>query len=265
MRAPVSWLRDYVDLPADVPVTELAARLTALGLKLEALEAPGADVSGPLVVGRVLEFESEQHKNGKTIRWCQVDVGTHNVDGLPRGIVCGADNFAEQDLVVVALPGAELPGGFAITARRTYGHVSDGMICSARELALGDDHAGIIVLAPDEGRPGDDAVELLHLRDDVIEFEINPDRAYALSLRGVARESAMAYDVAFSDPALAAVPADDSPATRSRSTTPSAARCSSRARSPASTRRRRARAGWLAVCSWRGCGRSRWQSTSPTT
>jgi phenylalanyl-tRNA synthetase beta chain len=211
MRAPVSWLRDYVDLPADLSVTELAARLTALGLKLEALDAPGADVSGPLVVGRVLEFESEQHKNGKTIRWCQVDVGTHNVDGQPRGIVCGADNFAEQDLVVVALPGAELPGGFAITARKTYGHVSDGMICSARELALGDDHAGIIVLAPDEGRPGDDAVELLHLRDDVIEFEINPDRAYALSLRGVARESAMAYDVAFSDPALAAVPADDEP------------------------------------------------------
>jgi phenylalanyl-tRNA synthetase beta chain len=211
MRAPVSWLRDYVDLPADVSMTELAARLTALGLKLEALEAPGADVIGPLVVGRVLEFESEQHKNGKTIRWCQVDVGAHNVDGRPRGIVCGADNFAEQDLVVVALPGAELPGGFAITARKTYGHVSDGMICSSRELAIGDDHAGIIVLGSDEGRPGDDAFDLLHLRDDVIEFEINPDRAYALSMRGVAREAGMAYDVAFTDPALAAVPAEDEP------------------------------------------------------
>ncbi|MGH3315208.1 MAG: phenylalanine--tRNA ligase subunit beta, partial [Nocardioidaceae bacterium] len=211
MRAPVSWLRDYVELPADVSVTELAARLTALGLKLEALEAPGADVTGPLVVGRVLEFESEQHKNGKTIRWCQVDVGEHNVDGQPRGIVCGADNFAEQDLVVVALPGAELPGGFAITARKTYGHVSDGMICSSRELAIGDDHAGIIVLGPDEGRPGDDAFDLLHLRDDVIEFEINPDRAYALSIRGVAREAGMAYDVAFTDPALAAVPVEDEP------------------------------------------------------
>jgi phenylalanyl-tRNA synthetase beta chain len=211
MRAPVSWLRDYVDLPADVSVTELAARLTALGLKLEALEAPGADVTGPLVVGRVLEFESEQHKNGKTIRWCQVDVGAHNVDGQPRGIVCGADNFAERDLVVVALPGAELPGGFAIGARKTYGHVSDGMICSSRELGIGDDHAGIIVLGPEEGRPGDDAVDLLHLRDDVIEFEINPDRAYALSMRGVAREAGMAYDVAFTDPALAAVPAEDEP------------------------------------------------------
>jgi phenylalanyl-tRNA synthetase beta chain len=211
MRAPVSWLRDYVDLPADVSVTELAARLTALGLKLEALEAPGADVTGPLVVGRVLEFESEQHKNGKTIRWCQVDVGPHNVDGQPRGIVCGADNFAEQDLVVVALPGAELPGGFTITARKTYGHVSDGMICSSRELAIGDDHAGIIVLGPDEGRPGDDAFDLLHLRDDVIEFEINPDRAYALSMRGVARDAGIAYDVAFTDPALVAVPAEDEP------------------------------------------------------
>jgi len=211
MRVPLSWLREYVQLPADLAVDELAARLTGLGLKLEALESPGADVTGPLVLGRVVDFTSEEHNNGKTIRWCQVDVGPHNDDDRPRGIVCGAHNFAVGDLVVVALPGAVLPGGFAISARKTYGHVSDGMICSARELGLGDDHTGIIVLERDAGEPGDDAAATLHLRDEVIEFEINPDRAYALSLRGVAREAGIAYDARFTDPAEGAVPAEDEP------------------------------------------------------
>jgi len=198
MRVPVSWLRDYVALPEDLQVGELADRLTMLGLKLEALHTPGDDVQGPLVVGRVLEIETEEHSNGKSIRWCQVDVG----EDAPRGIVCGAHNFAVGDLVVCSLPGAVLPGGFAISARKTYGHVSDGMICSSRELGIGDDHDGIIVLEPDDAlAPGDDGIEVLHLVDDVIEFEINPDRAYALSLRGVAREAATAYDVPFEDPA----------------------------------------------------------------
>ncbi len=210
MRIPVSWLRDYVDLPADLDAKELADRLTFLGLKLEALESPGADVTGRLVVGRVLSFEAEEHSNGKTIRWCQVDVG----EGEPRGIVCGAANFADGDLVVVALPGAVLSGGFSIAARTTYGHVSDGMICSARELGLGDDHTGIIVLETGSADVGADAADPLCLRDDVIEFEINPDRAYALSVRGVAREAATAYGLEFHDPALtlpAAQPGDGYP------------------------------------------------------
>jgi phenylalanyl-tRNA synthetase beta chain len=212
MRAPLSWLREYVDLPAGVTASDLAHRLTALGLKLEALEAPGSDISGPLVVGRVLSFDDEPQKNGKVIRWCRVDVGPeHNDDEGGRGIVCGAHNFAEGDLVVVCLPGAVLPGPFPISARKTYGHVSDGMICSTRELGIGEDHGGILVLDPrldsDAAvKPGDDAIELLHLRDDVIEFEINPDRAYALSLRGLAREAALAYDVPFRDPAVREVP-----------------------------------------------------------
>ncbi|MBA3266322.1 MAG: phenylalanine--tRNA ligase subunit beta [Nocardioidaceae bacterium] len=198
MRVPVSWLREYVDLPAEVTVKELAGRLTLLGLKLEALESPGSEIAGPLVVGQVLDFDIEKHSNGKTVRWCQVDTGA----SAPRGIVCGAANFAVGDLVVVSLPGAVLAGGFEIGARQTYGHVSDGMICSARELGLGDDHTGIIVLEGGEAAPGDDGLEILRLRDDVIEFEINPDRAYALSMRGVAREAATAYDLAFDDPAL---------------------------------------------------------------
>jgi phenylalanyl-tRNA synthetase beta chain len=206
VRAPVSWIREYVDLPGDVSTDELAHRLTALGLKLEAIVRAGGDITGPLVVGRVLTMDAEPQKNGKTINWCTVDVGQANGTGEPQGIVCGAHNFAPGDLVVVVLPGGVLPGGFEISERKTYGHVSAGMICSARELGLGEDHAGIIVLPPDAGQPGDDAFDVLHLREEVIEFEINPDRAYALSLRGIAREAALAYDATFTDPAARQTP-----------------------------------------------------------
>jgi phenylalanyl-tRNA synthetase beta chain len=210
MRAPVSWIREYADLPPDLSSEDLARKLTALGLKLEALERPGAQIQGPLVVGRVLTMEAEPQKNGKTINWCTVDVADANGTGEPQGIVCGAHNFAPGDLVVVVLPGGVLPGNFEISARKTYGHVSAGMICSARELGIGEDHDGIIVLAPDAGEPGDDARPVLGLDEEVIEFEINPDRAYALSLRGVAREAAMAFGTAYTDPCLREVPpADD--------------------------------------------------------
>src|SRR3954470_15541373 len=146
MKAPLSWFREYVALPAGVPTEEPPARLPALGLNLEAIEKPGCQSTGPLVVGRVVTMDPEPQKNGKTINWCTVDVGDANGSGEPQGIVCGAHNFAPGDLVVVVLPGAVLPGDFAISARKTYGHVSNGMICSARELGLGEDHDGIIVL-----------------------------------------------------------------------------------------------------------------------
>jgi phenylalanyl-tRNA synthetase beta chain len=214
VKAPLSWIREYVDLPEDVTTEALAAKLTALGLKLEALH--GGDITGPVVVGRVLNLVKEQQKNGKTINWVRVDVGPEHNDpdfsdetigtGASRGIICGAHNFEVGDLVVASLPGAVLPGNFAIAARKTYGHVSDGMICSARELGLGDDHEGIIVLAPDSASPGDNALAILGLDDSVIEFEINPDRAYALSLRGVAREAALAYGAPYRDPAAVVFP-----------------------------------------------------------
>ncbi len=212
MRAPVSWIREYADLPADLSTDELARKLTALGLKLESLERPGAAITGPLVIGRVLTMESEPQKNGKTINWCTVDVGDANGTGDPQGIVCGAHNFAPGDLVVVVLPGGVLPGppgsdGVEISARKTYGHVSAGMICSARELGLGDDHTGIIVLEPGSGEPGEDARPVLGFGEEVIEFEINPDRAYALSLRGVAREAAMGFHTSYTDPCRREVPA----------------------------------------------------------
>ncbi len=206
MKAPVSWIRDYVELPADVTTEQLAAKLTALGLKLEAIEKPGEQIRGPLVVGRVLTMEAESQKNGKTINWCTVDVGDANGSGEPQGIVCGAHNFEPGDLVVVILPGGVLPGDFEISARKTYGHVSAGMICSSRELGIGEDHDGIIVLPEGAGEPGQDARPVLGLDQEVIEFEINPDRAYALSLRGVAREAALAYDATYADPALRDVP-----------------------------------------------------------
>ena len=206
MKTPVSWIREYVDLPAGVTTEDLTHRLTALGLKLEAVESAGADIRGPLVLGRVLTVQPEPQKNGKTINWCTVDVGDANGTGEPQGIVCGAHNFGPGDLVVVVLPGGVLPGGFEISARKTYGHVSAGMICSARELGLGDDHDGIVVLPADAGEPGADAFDVLGLREEVIEFEINPDRAYALSLRGVAREAALAYGAPYHDPAERTVP-----------------------------------------------------------
>ncbi len=213
MKAPLSWIREYAALPDDVTADDLAARLTALGLKLEALERPGHDLTGPLVVGRVLTMEPEPQKNGKTINWCTVDVGAANGTGEPQGIVCGAHNFAVGDLVVVVLPGGVLPGGFEIAARKTYGHVSAGMICSATELGLPESALGsadgIVVLPADAGEPGDDVLGLLDLLDEVLELEVNPDRAYALSLRGVAREAALGFGVALHDPAEREVPPAD--------------------------------------------------------
>src|SRR3954470_13303413 len=208
MRAPLSWIREYVDLPDDVTAVALAQRLTALGLKLESLHSPGADIQGPLVVGRVLDLVDEPQKNGKVIRWCHVDVGAaHNGDDGSRGIVCGAHNFAAGDLVVVALPGAVLPGDFEITARKTYGHVSDGMICSARELGLGEDHAGILVLDDPALVPGDAPAPALFLRETVLDVDVTPDRGYCMSIRGLAREAAQAEAVGFTDPVDRPVPA----------------------------------------------------------
>lgn len=202
------WLADHVELPPDLTAERLAADLVKVGLEEEAVH--GAAVTGPLVVGRVLEMNPEPQKNGKTINWCRVDVGPeHNVEGS-RGIVCGAHNFAPGDLVAVALPGTVLPGPFPIAARKTYGHVSDGMICSTAELGLGDDGAhGIIVLPRDMGfaaedlTPGQDAIALLGLGEEVLEINVTPDRGYAFSYRGVAREYAHSTGAKFTDRGLA--------------------------------------------------------------
>ncbi|MGI9197585.1 MAG: phenylalanine--tRNA ligase subunit beta [Candidatus Nanopelagicales bacterium] len=193
----MEWLRELVALPADVSGRDVAARLIAAGLEVEGVESAGGTVSGPVVVGRVQSIE-ELTDFKKPIRYCQVDVGS--AMGGVRGIVCGARNFAAGDLVVVALPGAVLPGDFAIAARQTYGHVSDGMICSQRELGLGDDHDGIIVFS--SGEVGQDASVALGLGEEILDIAVTPDRGYALSMRGVAREVAVASGLPFDDPGL---------------------------------------------------------------
>ncbi|MEU9138131.1 phenylalanine--tRNA ligase subunit beta [Streptomyces sp. NPDC048404] len=206
MRVPLSWLREYVDLPATETGRDVQAKLISAGLEVETVEQLGADLKGPLVVGQVLTIE-ELTEFKKPIRFCTVDVGTANGTGEPQEIVCGARNFAVGDKVVVVLPGAVLPGDFAIAARKTYGRTSHGMICSGDELGMGDDGSGgIIVLSP-EAEPGTDAIELLQLVDEVLDIAVTPDRGYALSLRGVARETATAYGLPLRDPALLDVPA----------------------------------------------------------
>ena len=221
-RIPLTWLGEHVELPATASALEVATDLSRVGLEEEALF--GAQVTGPLVVGRVLELVKEPQKNGKTINWVRVDVGPeHNEDAddpkdpqpgeerPSRGIICGAHNFVEGDLVVVSLPGTVLPGDFAIAARKTYGHTSDGMICSGEELGLGPDpdgEDGIIVLGRGHAKgltaePGDDAIALLGLADEVVEINVTPDRGYCFSMRGVAREYGHATGAAFTDPAAA--------------------------------------------------------------
>ncbi|WP_129338757.1 phenylalanine--tRNA ligase subunit beta [Cellulomonas endophytica] len=211
-RIPLTWLGDHVELPAGLTAETLAAALVRVGVEEEAVHT-GAQVTGPLVVGEVVERTPEPQKNGKTINWCRVDVGPEHgevrEDGTvgPRGIVCGAHNFDVGDRVVVALPGAVLPGPFPIASRRTYGHVSDGMICSQRELGLGEDHDGIIVLprmgfSDAETAPGTDALRLLGLAEEVLEVNVTPDRGYCFSMRGLAREYALSTGAAFTDRGL---------------------------------------------------------------
>ncbi|APU16355.1 MULTISPECIES: phenylalanine--tRNA ligase subunit beta [Actinoalloteichus] len=232
MRIPVSWLVQHlVEPPEDITPEQLAEAFVRIGLEVESVDTLGP-VSGPLVIGRVVEIE-ELTEFKKPIRFCRVEVGrlggpsadasdgeqaedadrpfegdpnpvVREATGEPdiRGIVCGARNFVEGDLVVVALPGAVLPGDFVISARKTYGRVSDGMICSAKELNLGEDHSGILVLPSGTAAPGADAAKHLELNDSVIELAITPDRGYCFSVRGLAREIACALDLSFRDPAV---------------------------------------------------------------
>jgi phenylalanyl-tRNA synthetase beta chain len=210
MRVPLSWLLEYahLDLPdgpdgsvGEETAREVAARLTAVGLEVETIEPAGHDISG-VVVAQVREIE-ELTGYRKPIRYCRVQAG----DGQDRHVICGAVNFAVGDLVPLALPGAVLPGGFEIGARKAYGRMSEGMICSAAELGLGDDHSGILVL-PDDAPLGQDFTDWAGLRDWVLDLSVTPDRGYALSIRGVARDLALAYDAGYTDPASADLPED---------------------------------------------------------
>ncbi|APA97676.1 Phenylalanine--tRNA ligase [Nocardia seriolae] len=207
MRVAQSWLTDILQRTTpgwSVTPEELDAGFVRVGLEVEEvdpLEAITGDIEHPLVVGRVAEI-TELTEFKKPIRFCKVDVGNPEL----QEIVCGARNFAVGDLVVVVLPGGVLPGGFKISSRKTYGHTSNGMICSVAELGIGKDHSGILVLEPGTAEPGADANELLGLGDTVIELAITPDRGYAFSARGLARELACGFDLEYGDPAQRLLP-----------------------------------------------------------
>ncbi|MGP9487842.1 phenylalanine--tRNA ligase subunit beta [Glutamicibacter sp. AOP33-2CA-4] len=213
MRIPLSWLREYAQVPADASAEDIMADLVKVGLEEEDVHRPSDTLSGPIVVGQVLSLVKEEQTNGKTINWCQVRVVPEGQEqpltgkGIEpsgvQGIICGAHNFVEGDKVVVTLPGAVLPGDFKITPRKTYGHVSAGMIASSRELGIGEDHDGIMVLSTLGLDPelGTDVMELFGLTDQAAEINVTPDRGYCFSIRGAAREYALATGTSFTDPA----------------------------------------------------------------
>ena len=195
MRVPLSWIREYASVSDSVTPEEIGAALVRVGFEVEEIAHQGSDITGPVVIGRVLKIE-EITEFKKPIRWVELDCS----ESQTRFVICGASNFSENDLVVVALPGSVLPGGFTISQRETYGKISNGMICSSRELGMSEDHSGILVLPPDSATPGANALELLEIRDVIFEIAVNPDRGYALSIRGIAREVAASLNVGFNDP-----------------------------------------------------------------
>ncbi len=200
MRVPLSWLLEYAAVEPGTDAAEVARRLTAAGLEVESVERVGYEISG-VIVAEVAEIE-ELTEFKKPIRYVRVNTGSGE-----QHVICGAVNFAVGDRVPLARPGSVLPGGFEIGARRAYGRMSEGMICSAAELAIGDDHAGILVL-PSDAPLGEDFAAYAGLRDHVLDINVTPDKGYALSVRGLARELAIAFEAEFTDPADAGLPAD---------------------------------------------------------
>ena len=211
MKIPLSWLKEAVEIDDSISNEDIESAFIRVGFEVEDVLITGNDIKGPLVIGKIETIE-ELTGHKKPIRYVGVDCG----ESSTRYIVCGARNFDVGDLVVVSLPGAVLPGGFEIAARETYGRTSNGMICSARELGMGEDHTGIIVLGNskeiskeigneigEEIKVGANALNLLELNDVIFDISINPDRGYAMSMRGLARELATALNLNFKDPALA--------------------------------------------------------------
>ena len=199
MKVPLSWIKEYAAIPDGASVESLVEAFVSVGFEVEGVDIQGRDIVGPLVVGLVLSIE-EVTGQKKPIRYVGLDCG----ESETRYVICGATNFVVGDHVVVSLPGAVLPGGFHIAARETYGHISNGMICSGKELGISSDHSGIIVLA--SGVPGENAIDLLEVEDVIFDVAVNPDRGYALSVRGLSRELAASLSAPYNDPALAVDP-----------------------------------------------------------
>ncbi|KWH15848.1 phenylalanine--tRNA ligase subunit beta [Burkholderia territorii] len=186
MQFPESWLRTFVD--PQLTTDELSHALTMAGLEVESLST-AAPPTSKIVVGRVLEVV--KHPDADKLNVCQVDAGT----GATLNIVCGAPNVAPGIKVPVALVGAELPpaeeGGkpFAIKLSKLRGVESQGMLCSARELKLSEDHSGLLIL-PEDTPVGQDIRDTLNLDDTIFEIKLTPNKADCLSVFGIARETA---------------------------------------------------------------------------
>jgi phenylalanyl-tRNA synthetase beta chain len=179
MRISLKWLNELVPLPAP---EEVARRLTAVGLEVEAIERTGQGLSG-VVAARILS--SEKHPNAEKLSVTTVDPG----GGAPLQIVCGAKNYAVGDLVPLATLGTTLPGGTRIEKAKLRGVESFGMLCSSRELGLDSDASGLCILPPDT-RPGTPIGEVLGLEDVLFEVNVTPNRPDCLSHLGIAREVA---------------------------------------------------------------------------
>jgi phenylalanyl-tRNA synthetase beta chain len=188
MKAPLSWLRDFA--PIEGTPADLAQVLDGIGLIVEGIAEPGAEVGG-VITARVLDVLP--HPDADRLVLVDIDAGTQS------RVVCGASNFAAGDVVPWAGPGARLPGGLRIEARKIRGQLSEGMLCSGKELALSDDHSGILILPP-ETALGLDVRELLGLDDVVFDLDITPNRPDAMSIAGVARDLAAALGTPFTLP-----------------------------------------------------------------
>ena len=250
MRAPLSWIRDFV--PIDEPPDVIGAALDDLGLEVEEIEAPGAEIGG-VVAARIVEVLP--HPNADKLQLADVDTG----EGIVR-VVCGAPNIHAGMVVPLATVGGRLPG-MEIAKRKIRGETSMGMLCSARELGLGDDHAGI--LAIDESvELGTDVREVLGLDDVVFHLSLTPNRPDAMGIVGVARELAAHFGVPLSIPVGNDVESTDS-LDGATAVVEAPERC------PRLVGRRSRwgsrRAGCSADCGSPGCARSATWSMSPTT
>ena len=189
MRAPLSWIRDFT--PLDAPVDDVVSALNQLGLEVEGVEQPGAEITG-VVSARVLNVEP--HPNADKLSLVDVTTGASETR-----VVCGAPNVVPGMTVPYAPAGATLPGGFTLERRKIRGQVSDGMLCSAKELGLGEDHSGILDLDPATA-PGADVREVLGLDDVIFDLAITPNRPDAMCIVGVARELAAHFSLDFTVP-----------------------------------------------------------------
>src|SRR5712692_9781616 len=189
MRAPLSWIRDFT--PVSAPVPELVAALNQLGLEVEGVEEPGREIGG-VIVARVLDVV--RHPDADKLSLVDVETGA----GQTR-VVCGASNVVAGMVVPYAPAGATLPGGLTLERRTIRGVVSDGMLCSAHELGLGDDHSGILGLDP-ATEVGADVAEVLGLDDVIFDLAITPNRPDAMCIVGVARELAAHFGLPLTVP-----------------------------------------------------------------